>query len=125
MLATPDGQEADEGDLHAGQGSQSVPSCVADVQPGAETAHADQHESMQGQQVGDEDVSTPRADHVSVEQRRQTTPHDASNLDGLDPEVEGEDQKEDGNCLVVVTSSDRSRDVAGGDAHEHSGEQTS
>lgn len=125
MLATPDGQETDKGNLHARQCSQSVPSGVADVQPRAETSHADQNEGMQRQQVGDEDVSTPSANHVSVEQGSQASPHNASDLDGLDPEVEGEDKQEDGNGLVIVTAGDGSRDVTGRNTHEDGGEQTS
>jgi hypothetical protein len=125
VLATPDGQETNEWNLHAGQRSEGVPSRVADVQPGAESTHADQDEGVQRQQVCDEDVSTPCADHVSVEERSQATPHNASNLDGLDPEVEGEDQEEDGNGLVVVAAGDGTRDVARRNAHEDGGEQTS
>jgi hypothetical protein len=125
VFTTPDGQESNEGDLHAGQRSQGVPSGVADVESRAETTHADQHKGVQRQQVCDEDVSTPCADHVTVEEGGKTSPHNASDLDGLDPEVEGEDQEEDGNCLVVVTASDGSRDITGCDAHEYSREQTS
>ena len=106
MLATPDGQETNERNLHASQRSKSVPSGVADVQPRAETAHANQHEGVQRQQVGNENVSTPCADHVSVEESREASPHNASDLDGLDPQVEGEDQEENGDSFVVVAASD-------------------
>lgn len=125
MFTASDGKEPDERNLHACQSTEGVPSGVADVQPGAETTHADQNERMQRQKVGDEHVSAPSADHVTVEERSEATPHDASNLDGLDPQVEGEDQQEDGNCLVVVAASDRSRDVSWSNAHEDSREQTS
>lgn len=125
MLATPNGQESNEGNLHAGQRSKSIPSRVADVQPRAETTHADQHKGVQREQVCNEDVSAPCADHVSVEEGCEASPHNASDLDGLDPEVEGEDKEEDGDGFVVVASSDGSRDVTGCDAHEDSREQTS
>jgi hypothetical protein len=125
VLATPDGQESNKGNLHAGQRSKGVPSGVADIQSRAETTHADQHKGVQRQQVGNEDVSTPCADHVSVEESCQTSPHNASNLDGLDPEVEGEDQEENGDGFVVVASSDGTRDVTRCNAHEDSREQTS
>lgn len=125
MLATPDGQESNEGNLHASQRSQGVPSGVADVQPRAETTHADQHKGVQRQQVCNENVSTPCADHVTVEESSQASPHNASDLDGLDPKVEGEDQEENGNGLVVITACDRSRNVTGCNAHENSREQTS
>lgn len=125
MLAGPDGQESNERNLHASQRSKSVPSRVADVESRAEAAHADQDKGVKRQQVGDEDVSAPSADHVSVEERRKATPHNASDLDGLDPEVEGEDEKENGDSLVIVTPGDRSRDVTRCNAHEDSREQTS
>lgn len=80
---------------------------------------------MQRQQVSDEDVSTPRRHHVSVEQGRQSAPEHGSVLDRLDPQEKGKDKQEDGNGLVVVTSCDGSRNVAGRDAHEGGREQTS
>ena len=61
---------------------------------------------MQRQQVCNEDVSAPRADHVSVEESREASPHNASDLDGLDPQVEGEDQEENGDGFVVVAAGD-------------------
>jgi hypothetical protein len=108
VLATPDGQETNKGNLHAGQRSKSVPSSVADIQPWAEATHADKHKGVQREQVCDEDVSTPCADHVSIEESCQASPHNASDLDGLDPQVEGEDQEEDSDGFVVVTTSDGS-----------------
>ena len=60
VLATADGQETDEGNLHTRKRTERIPRSVADVQSRAVSSHADQDESVQGQQVGDEDVSTPR-----------------------------------------------------------------
>lgn len=60
VLATADGQEPDEGNLHTRKRTERIPRSVADIQPRAVSSHADQDESVQGQQVGDEDVSTPR-----------------------------------------------------------------
>lgn len=79
---------------------------------------------MQWQQIGDEDVTTPRRHHVSVEERGQGTPEHGAILDSLDPEEEGEDEQEDGNGLVVVATGHGSRDVAWCDAHEGGGEET-
>lgn len=62
---------------------------------------------MEGDEIGDEDITTPRRDHITVEQRGQSTPHDGAVLDGLDPQVEGEDEEENGNCFVIVAPSDR------------------
>jgi hypothetical protein len=123
VLATADGQEANEGDLHTCERTECIPRSVADVEPRAVPAHADQDESVQRQQVGDEDVSTPGRDHVSVEQRSHCAPEHGAELDRLDPQVEGEDEQEDGNGLVVVAAGHGARDVAGCDAHESGGEE--
>jgi hypothetical protein len=66
MLAGLDRKEPDEGDLHAGQSAQSIPSCVCDVEPSAIPAHADENESVKRKQAGDEGISTPRGNHVTV-----------------------------------------------------------
>lgn len=102
MVATFDWQEANERNLHASQRAQCVPSGVADIETRAVASHADQHEDVQWQQVGDEHVSTPGADHVAIEERAKSAPHDASELHSLDPEVECKDQQEDCNGLVIV-----------------------
>lgn len=124
MVAAPDGKETNKGDLHARERAESVPGGVADVESGAVPSHADQDKGVQRQQVGDEDVASPRRNHVSVEEGSQSTPGDGAQLQTLDPQEEGEDQQEDGNGLVVVTASNGTRDVAGSDAHEDCGEET-
>ena len=78
---------------------------------------------MQGQQVRDEDVSTPSADHVSIEQRTETCPHDAPLFDRLDPQIEREDQQKDSDGLVIVAPCHRSRNVSRRDAHEDRSEK--
>lgn len=80
---------------------------------------------MDGKQAGDKSVSTPRGYHVTVEERTHGAPEHGTLLQGLDPQEESEDQEEDGNGLVVVTSSHGARDVTRGYAHEHGGEKTS
>lgn len=79
---------------------------------------------MQGQQTGDEGVTTPRSHHVAVRQRAKSTPQHRALLQRLDPEEEGEDQQEDGNSLVIVAASNRARDVTRGDSHENRSQQT-
>lgn len=125
VLRTANGQETNEGNLHTRKRAECIPRSVADVEPGAVASHADQHEGVQRQQVGDEDISTPCGDHVAVEQRGQRAPEHGTLLDSLDPQVEGEDEEEDGDSLVVVATSNRTRDVTGGDTHEGCGEQAS
>lgn len=123
MLTGADGRETDEWDLHSGNCAESIPGGVRDIESAAVSTHADQDERVEGHQTSDEGVATPRSDHVSVEESAQRTPHDGAQLEGLDPQVEGEDQKEDGNGLIVVRAGDGSRDVTGGNAHEDGGEE--
>jgi len=73
---------------------------------------------VQRDQICDEDISAPRADHVAVEQGCESSPHDTPHLHGLDPEVEGVHQQEDGNGLVVIAPRYGTRDVAWRDSHE-------
>lgn len=124
MLATANRQESDKGNLHTRKRAERIPRSITDIKPRAIATHADQNESVQGQQIRNEDISSPCRHHVSVEERRQSTPEHGSILDGLDPKEEGEDQQEDGNSLVIVASCDRARYVAGSDAHKGGGEET-
>lgn len=124
MVTVADGQETDKGNLHARKRAQRVPGGVTDVKTRAVSAHAQQDKDVERKQVGNEDITTPGRDHVSVEERSESTPHDGALLDALDPEVEGEDEEEDGNGFIVVTSSDGTRNVTGGNAHEDGGKET-
>ena len=58
MLAGADRLEAHEGDLHTGKSSNGVPRGVSNVESVGETTHADKHERVQRDHIGDEDVST-------------------------------------------------------------------
>ena len=80
---------------------------------------------MQRQQVRNEDISTPRRYHVSVEQGGQRAPEHGTFFDGLDPEEKGEDKQEDGDCLVIVASGNRTRNIAGCNTHKSSSKQAS
>lgn len=124
MLAGLQGQEADEGDVVAGQGTDGVPGCVANVQPGAVTAHDEKGQGVERQQVGDEGISTPGCDHVAVEEGGSSTPEHRAELQCLDPEVEGENENKDGDGLVIVATGDRSGDVTRSNAHEDGGKET-
>lgn len=123
MLTGADRRETDKWNLHSGNCTESIPGGIRNIKSAAVSAHADQDERVERHQTSDEGVTTPRGDHVSVEESAQRTPHDGAQLEGLDPQVEGEDQEEDGNCLVIVRTGDGSRDVAGGNAHEDGGEE--
>ena len=78
---------------------------------------------MEGQQAGDEGVATPGGDHVAIEEGTEGAPQHGAELEGLDPEVEGEDEEEDGDGLIVVAAGNRARNVARGDAHEDGGKE--
>ena len=67
MLAAADWQEPDKGNLHACQRAKGVPSAVAHIQSWAESAHADENEDVQRNQVSDEDITSPSRDHVAIE----------------------------------------------------------
>lgn len=118
-------KETNKGNLHAGQRSESIPRRVANVKTGAVSAHADQNEGVHGQEAGNEDIATPRGDHVAVEDGAQRSPQHGTKLESLDPEEEGKDEKENGDGLVVVAAGDGSRDVTGRNAHEDGSKKAS
>lgn len=124
VVTAANGQETNKRNLHARQSPEGIPRRVADIQTRAVAAHADKHKNVQRNQVGNKNISTPCRHHVAVEQGSQRPPHDGSILDCLDPEVEGEDQEEDGDSLIIVTSGDRSRDISRGNSHESGCQQT-
>lgn len=59
MITVADRKEADKGNLHAGKSAQRVPGRVADVEARAVSAHAEEDKDVEGEQVCNEDVSTP------------------------------------------------------------------
>ena len=124
VLAGLDRQETHEGNLHAGKRSQGIPAAVADIESCAKSTHADEDEGVHGEQAGDEGIATPRRHHVSVEEGAESSPEHGTQLKSLDPQVEGKDEKENGDGLVVVRASHGSRDVARGDTHEDRRQQT-
>ena len=124
MLAGLDGQETDKGNLHAGQCSQCIPTGIRNVKPSAVAAHADENKGVKRKETGDEGITTPGSNHVTVKEGAKSSPEHGSELQSLNPQVEGEDQKENGNGFVVVAASNRARDVAGGNAHEDGGKET-
>ena len=80
---------------------------------------------MQGKQAGDEGVTSPGGNHVSVEESAEGTPQHRPLFQRFDPKVEGEDEQEDGDGLVVVAASDGTGDVTRGNAHEQGSQETS
>lgn len=76
---------------------------------------------MEGNQVGDEDITTPSRDHIPIKQSSQGSPHNRTVLDRFDPKIEGKDQKEDGYRFIVVTTSYGSRNITWRYTHESGG----
>lgn len=80
---------------------------------------------MQRDEVDDEDVATPRGNHVEVCQRAQRRVQQRSGLDTLDPQEVGQDQREDSNTLVIERASDGTRDVTGHNRDRSGSQQAS
>ena len=80
---------------------------------------------MQWDQVGDEDVASPRGHHVAVEQRAERAPECGAELDGFNPEIEREDQEKNGDSFVVVGSRDGAGNISWCYTHEDSSQQSS
>lgn len=125
MLAGTDWQESHERNLHTSQRAKRIPRAISDVDPRAETAHKNQDEDVQRDQVGDKDVASPCGHHVAVKQRAESAPECGAELDGFDPEVEREYEQENGDSFVVVGSRNGTRDVSWSDTHEDSSQQSS
>lgn len=123
VVTAPDWQETNKGNLHTGKRAEAVPGGVRDVQPRAVPSHTDENECVQREQVGDKDVSAPGGHHVTVKQSSQGSPSHGTQFQTLDPQEEGEDQQEDGNGLVVVTTSHGTGDVTWCNAHECCGKE--
>ena len=71
-----------------------------------------------GNDVDDEHVASPRRYHVEVAQRAARGDQQGARVHRLHPQVEGEDQSEDGHRLVIVRAAHRTRDVRGNQTHE-------
>lgn len=125
MLARANGQEVDEWDLHGSQHTDGIPSGVCDIESVAVSSRDAENNTMQGDKVSYEGIATPGGRHPVVEESTQASPQNGALLDSSDPEEVGEDQEENGDGLIIVAASNRSRDVAWCNAHEYSGQETS
>ena len=70
--------------------------------PIRKSPHEEQSKDVQWNEVDDEDVAAPRRHHVEVRQGSSRSPHHRARLHRLDPQVVGEEERENGNALVVV-----------------------
>lgn len=94
--------EADEADLHPEQHSQHIGTVVGDIEPLRVPPGDEQDEHVEREEVDDEDVASPGGDHVEVAERGGERPGEGPGVDCAHEEVEGEQQREDGDTLVVV-----------------------
>ena len=118
MLARAHRLESDERHLHASKRTDGIPCRVSDVKTARVATHDDEREGVDGDHVRNEGVSTygngqpaifkylslrtPGGHHVEVEERGERAKECATKLEGLDPQIEGEHEQEDGNGLVIV-----------------------
>lgn len=65
--------EANKGDLHREDGSQAVDRAIGYVDPVGEASGQHQHKNMQGDEVNQKDVATPRGD-LPRERNKQKNP---------------------------------------------------
>ncbi|KAJ8524775.1 hypothetical protein ON010_g16341 [Phytophthora cinnamomi] len=122
-LGLLDNVEAHKGHLHGHEAAQGVKRRVGDVQARGVAAGEDHHQHVDGDHVDDEHVAAPGRHHVEVRERAGRRPEHGSRVHGLDPEVEDEDEREDGDAFVVVRAADRAGDVRRHDAREGGGQE--
>ena len=60
-----------------------------------------------GLAVGDEDITTPRSNHPTIEQCRCHAPERTAHFERFDPEIKCDHEEKDCNGFVVVGSSYR------------------
>lgn len=116
-------QEANERNLHGGQYSEGIPSIVCDIEARAEPACYEDKQGMQRNETGDKSITTPGGNHVAVSESAKGAPENRAQFQSLDPEIEGYDEKENGNGLIIVGTGDRARDITRGDPHKGGGEK--
>ena len=87
--------------------------------------HTDKHHQhdVDGDDVNDKHITSPRGDHVEITQSTASRDEKRASVHRLHPQIESEDQSENGHSLIIVRSSDRTGNVRGNHAHERSGEQ--
>lgn len=103
--------ETDESDLHSKNGTNNVESWVSNVELVAVATSEQESQNVQRNQVNDEHVTTPRADHVEVGQGADDGPVQRTSIHRLDPGVEGQNQRKNGNTFVIKWAGNWTWDV--------------
>ena len=137
-LGLLDHVEAHERNLHGEDRSEDVEGGVGDVQAVRVAALGSDGESVltdedhdhdvDRDQIDDEHVTSPGGHHVKVAQCAARRDQQRARIDRLGvrsktgghlhPEIEGEQHREDGGGLVIVTTGHGARDVRGNQTHE-------
>lgn len=66
---------------------------------------------MQRDKIDNEYITSPCGHHVKVCEGSQTRPEEGTSLHGLDPQIVGQQQREDGYTFVIVRTSDGTGNV--------------
>lgn len=110
--------EAHEPDLHREQHPKNIHRIISHVQPHRIPPCHEQHQHVKRHEIDDKHVPAPRRHHIEVTKSGRQPPRQRAGVDGLHKEVEGEEEGEDGDALIVVRSGDGAGDVAGADGDE-------
>eukprot|EP00754_Rhynchopus_humris_P001249 Rhum_TRINITY_DN10757_c0_g2::Rhum_TRINITY_DN10757_c0_g2_i1::g.40138::m.40138 len=116
--------EPDEGHQKREQRSKHVERAVGNVETVGVATDQNHAGRVHRQEVDDVDVATPGVHHVAVRHRRVARPLHAAGAHSLHEPVEGVDDGEDRNSLVVVGARDGPADVARNDGDEGSRHET-
>mmetsp|Transcript_30451 Transcript_30451/g.97155 ORF Transcript_30451/g.97155 Transcript_30451/m.97155 type:complete len:702 (-) Transcript_30451:109-2214(-) len=115
--------EAHEGHHHGADAADDIEDAVGHVEALGEAPGHDEHDRVDGDHVDDEDVAAPGRHHVEVRERRRGRVEHGAGVHRLDPQVEHEEQREDGHALVIVGPAHRAADVARHDGDERRGQE--
>lgn len=115
--------EPDKPDLHRKQHPEHIHAIVGHIEPLRVPPSDKQHKHIKRDEVDNEHVASPRRHHVEVAERGGERPREGARVDGAHEEVECEQQREDGDTLVVVGARDGAGDVARDDGDERGGDE--
>lgn len=131
-LGLLDDVEAHEGNLHRQNGSQDVERGVRDVQSVRVPSYrstslgnpTNQHheDHINGNDVDDEHVASPRRHHVEIAQRTARRDEQRARIHRLHPQIEREDHRKDSDRFVIVGTAHRTRDVRWNYSHKGRGQ---
>ncbi len=113
MFASSHRLESDKWDLHWEDQTKDEEAGVGDVQPSWVASSEAEDKDVQWHQVNDEDVTTPRGDHVEIGQSAEYRPDEMPGSQSTKPEEVGEQKCKDGDAFIVIASGNWPADIAG------------